>query len=82
MGDLKTFWRNLAGILLVPTLGVAVALVLLFGRVTAVERAIESKPDSATVSALRYEIRILREQEIPALRTDIRDLRAELNRGR
>lgn len=67
----KNFWRWLLGILLLPAITVAVALVLLFGRVSAVERTLDAKPDSATVSALRDDIR--------DLRVDIRELRAELH---
>ena len=62
--------KILIGVLLVPAIGVFVALVLLFGRVTAVESAVQAKPDSAAVNAMRREMLYLRE--------DIRDLRTEL----
>ena len=66
-----TDWAKvLVGVLLVPALGVFVALVLLFGRVSAVESAVNAKPDSAAVNAMRREMLYLRE--------DIRDLRTEL----
>ena len=62
--------KILIGVLLVPALGVLVALVLLFGRVSAVESSPNAKPDSAAVNAMRREMLYLRE--------DIRDLRTEL----
>lgn len=66
--------KILVPVLLVPALMIFAALVGLFSRVSAVERAVEAKPDSATVSALRNDIR--------EVRVDIRELRQVLQEVR
>lgn len=68
------FWRWLLGILLLPTLALAVALVLLFGRVTALESNLRDTPSAEAVRAL--------DARMVELQADIRELRAEIIRGR
>ena len=72
MNNLNGWLKLIVGALLVPVLAAIVAIIVMFPRLSALERQMEAKPDSASVNALR--------RDMNELRLDIRELRSELRR--
>ena len=72
--DRNEWIKLIVGVFALPAVISAIALIALFSRVSAVERGLETKPDSATISVLH--------DDINQLRGDIRELRTVLLHGR